>query len=316
MKAFAGCLALLSTCTIAAFGQTLHPEAKLDAPVPVRSAMTCEAGAQIAGVGEDGAIYAWTLPSGTPRKIVVPESKVSDIDCAGGHTLAASSRGSTKVLILDARSGEVRQRLETQAPVQGIALSPDGSLVAVATALLPAQLWDARSGKRVANGVTNIGAAWTVAFSPAGDTYVAADEDTNLRAYNREGKLLYGADGGLLEPFALSFSGDGKQFAAAGADGIIRVFDTASGKLVRSSKAVGRPIFGLTMSPDGTRVAAVTFDDFELHPVTIGVWDTGSNDFKPVDVDAKSCIGGGTDKSRILLVTKGGEKTLLVSSLQ
>jgi WD40 repeat protein len=299
----------------AAFGQTLHPEAKLDAPVPMRHVIACEAATQMVAVGEDDAIYTWTLPSSTPRKITIADAKISAIDCAGAHTLAAEVRGG-KVLILDAASGEVRQRIDAGAPIQAISLSPDGSLVAIATSLQPTQLWDTHKGTRVATGVTNMGSAWTVAFSPAGDRYVSADEDTNLRAYNREGKLLYAADGGLLEPFTLAFSGDGKQFAAAGADGVIRVFDSTSGKLIGSSKSGGYPVFGLVMSPDGQQVAALTLDDFSLTPAGLGVWNVRSGEMKPLAEDPKSCIGGGTNKSHILLVTKNGDKLLNVSSVQ
>lgn len=315
MRARARCLALVTACSLTAFGQTLHPEVKLDAPVVMHEAIVCNAGSQIFAVGEDGVIYRWNPPAAKPIRIRIADGKVRAIDCADGHTLAASIHGA-KVFILDSSSGEVRQSIDPGAPVQALSLSPDGSLVAIATSLLPAQLWDTRSGTRVATGVTDIGAAWTVAFSPAGDRFVAADEDTNLRAYNREGKLLYAADGGLLEPFAVAFSGDGKQFAAGGADGVVRIFDSASGQLVASSKSAGRPLFGLVMSPDATQVAAVTFDDFELRPVSLGVWDVRSHDFKVLDVDAKSCIGAGTNKSHMLLVTKDGEKTLQVSSLQ
>jgi WD40 repeat protein len=315
MKALAACLALFSACAAVSFGQTLHPEAKLDAPVAIHDAIVCGGGAQFFGIGEDGAIYRWTPPATKPIKFTITDGKVQTIDCAQGHTLAASIRQG-KVLILDSASGEVRQSIDPAAPVQALALSPDGSLLAIATSLLPTQLFDTHSGQHIATGVTNIGATWTVAFSPTGDTFVAADEDTNLRAYNRDGKLLYAADGGLLEPFALAFSGDGKRFAAAGADGIIRVFDTASGKMAASSKKLGRPVFGLSMSPDGMEVAALTADDFELRPVTLGVWNVRSQDFKPLDVDPKSCIGAGANKSHILMVTRDGEKTLQVSSVQ
>ena len=300
----------------AAFGQSLHPEAKLDAPVPIRAAVTCKAGAEIVGVGEDGAIYAWTPPASTPRKMSVADGPVSEIDCAEGDTLAAGLRHGKKVVILDARSGEVRHRINPQAPIQYLALSPDGGLLAIATSLLPTQLWNTRTGTRIATGVTNVGAAWTTAFSPTGEMYIAADEDTNLRAYDRNGNLLYAADGGMLEPFALAFSGNGKQFAAAGADGVIRIFDSGSGKLMASSTSVGHPIFALAMSPDGQQVASFSVDDFRLDPLGLGVWDARSNDSKPLAVEAKSCVGMGASKSHVLLVTKDGEKTLQVSSLQ
>ena len=57
-----------------------------------------------------------------------------------------------------------------------------------------------------------------------------AGGDTHVRGDNRKGKLLYTTEAGLLEPFDLSLSADGKTFAVAGAEGAIALHDSATGR--------------------------------------------------------------------------------------
>jgi WD40 repeat protein len=313
VRARLGGAAILLLSATPAIGQTLHLEARLDAPAPIRSAATCERGARVVGIGEDGAIYTWSLPSGTAQKISVPDGFARKVACAG-DTLAVGLR--REPLLLDAESGNVRRRIETKEPVQAMAFSPDGSLLAFATLLTPTQLWDTRSGQRLAVGVTSKGASYGAAFSPDGKVLVSADQDTRLRAYDRKGKLLYAVDAGLLEPFAVAFTADGKQFAVAGAEGAVVLHEAASGKRVRSSINSGRAIVGLTMSPDGKSVAALELDNFTLAPLAVALWDMQSTALTTVPVDANSVIGAGPGKSHLLLVRKDGAKALSVSSIQ
>jgi hypothetical protein len=56
-------------------------------------------------------------------------------------------------------------------------------------------------------------------FAHDGNLILVTDGDTHVRAYDRKGKLLYTAEAGLLEPFDLSLSADGKAFPVAGAEG-------------------------------------------------------------------------------------------------
>lgn len=310
-----GGLFLLAAGSLGAFGQTLHTEAKFETPVELRGAITCKHGSEIVADGKDGAIYVWTEPGKPPRRIAIPDAQVHDVDCAQDGTLAVAVSRRAMALI-DGASGEVRKRIDAGAPIMALSLSPDGSRLAVATSLNPTQLFNAKSGEKIASTTTSLGAAWTTAFSPTGEVFVSADEDTTLRGYDRSGKLLYAADGGLLEPFSLTFSADGKQFAAAGADGVIRIFDAASGKLLHTAPGSGYPIFGLQMSPDGQRVAALTVDDFTFAPVSMNVWDVRSGKVTAVAIDPKTCVGAGINQSQLLLIQQDSPKTLTVTSVQ
>ena len=61
---------------------------------------------------------------------------------------------------------------------------------------------------RVWSGTTSFGNTNGARISPDGKSVFAADGDTYLRAYDIKGKLIYAAEGDLLEPFDVErFSG-------------------------------------------------------------------------------------------------------------
>ena len=295
--------------------QTLRQDARLDTPVSINGAITCNSGTQVVGIGQDGALYVWTLPSATARKIALEEGPAHSVDCDAKGNLAVGLGGG-KVRILDAHNGAIRQRIETKEHVHGVYFSPDGVLLALAVGESPTQLWDARSGQKLATGVTNLGGTATAAFSPASDMLISADKDTRIRAYNRAGKLLYTADAGLLESFAVAFTPDGKRFAVAGAEGSVSLFETASGKKLRTSASTGNPIFALSVLPENGHIAAIEADDFTLDPKALGLWDAQSTEVRHGAADVKGAVGLGSDKTHALLLKQEDPKTLTVSSLQ
>src|SRR5215469_4388588 len=303
----------LACFTTAAVGQALHLETKLQSTVPLLLATTCERGTKVVGIGSDHALYLWTLPSTQPRKIDTG-GDVHDINCAGRNTLAAWLDG--KAVILDLDTGKLRSRINSRGDLSGFSLSPDGSMLAVSNNIDPVQLWDTNSGQKLATGVNNFASSNFAVFSPSGETFLSTDGDSYARAYDRQGKLLYTADGGLLEGFAAAFTADGKRFLTASADGTISIYDAASGKKLKTSASCGNPIFNLQISPDGRNAVVLEMDDFTFKPVAIGIWNMNSENIRPLDVEVEKLVGPGADKSHFLLLKQEDPKTLAIYSLQ
>lgn len=311
---FASAFFLTCSATVA-LGQTLHLETKLQSTVPLLLATTCERGTKVVGIGADHALYMWTLPSAQPRKVDIPDgAAVHDINCAGSNTLAAWLDG--KAVILDLDTGKVRSHINSRGFLSGFGLSPDGSMLAISNTLDPVQVWDTNSGQKLVTGVNNFASSNFAVFSPSGDVFLSTDGDSYVRAYDRRGKLLYTADGGLLEGFAAVFTSDGKRFAAASADGTISLYDAASGKKLKTSASCGNPIFNLGISPDNRYVIALEVDDFTIKPVAIGIWDMNSENIRPLKVEVEKMIGPGGDTSHFLLIKQEDPKTLGIYSLQ
>jgi hypothetical protein len=70
------------------------------------------------------------------------------------------------------------------------------------------------------------------------------------------------------------------------------------------------------MSPTGKQIAALELDDYRLEPVAITLWDLKDPALKKVDVDVKTVIGAGTNKSDLLLIKSDGPNNLSLWSIQ
>ncbi len=307
-------LATFLLWAVFAFGQALHTEARFNTPVAIDHAIVCDNGNKIFGAGKVEAIYAWTTGKTEPRKISVLEGRPEALACAG--STVAAGFGSGKILILDGDKGEVKLRLDAKSSMWSLTLSPDAVFVAVATTGSPTQIFDTRTGQRVSVGSTSFGGSTSATFSAKGDLLVSTDDDTNVRAYGPNGKLLYSTEAGPLEPFAAAFTGDGQNFVVATADGAMSSYESGSGKKVRATQSTGNPIFRIQMFPDSQHVAAFELDSFTLKPTAVGVWDMRSDHWQKLDVDPETVIGCGADRTHLLLVRRSGPNSLTVDSVQ
>jgi WD40 repeat protein/serine/threonine protein kinase len=78
---------------------------------------------------------------------------------------------------------------------------------------------------------------------------------------------LEGHKGGVFE---IAYSPDGRSFASAGLDGTAKIWDPATGRLIRTFDAHTLDTFGVAYSPDGTRLAATSGDG------SVKVWDVAT----------------------------------------
>jgi WD40 repeat protein len=88
-------------------------------------------------------------------------------------------------------------------------------------------------------------------------------------------KSLAGKDGHTGKVYAVEFSPDGRTLASGGRDGLVKIWDAASGKLLQTLLVVAKTsdtygVTNLAYSPDGQSLAAATQDG------SIRVYDTAS----------------------------------------
>jgi WD40 repeat protein len=304
------------TLSVAVCGQALKPLAKLEAPHSVDFAVVCDGGESIVGVTEKHDVYAWSVRSGTRNKLNVTGGDVNWRTVACNPKVLAVGLSSGAVAVFNS-AGTETQRFDLEGSVGAIAVSEDGSLVAAATYFGPVQLWDVASGKHLWTGSIDFGNTASIGILPDGSLIIAADTDTHIRAYNRQGMLAYSADGGLLEPFGLSLSADGKKFAVGGMGGVLVLYDSASGKRLNKSDNSRNTIWGVVMASAGTKVVAEEEDDgYRMDTVAIGYWDTAGTELKKLAVDPKTVIGWGKNAEQLLLLRQQSPGLISVDAVE
>lgn len=304
------------TLCLAVCGQTLKPLLKLEAPDSVNFAVVCDGGESIVGVTKEHDVYMWSLPSGKRHPINLVGGRVNWRSVACNSKVLVMGLSSGAVVVFDPAGAE-RQRFDLKQYVGPVAVSADGSLVAAATDAGPVQLWDATSGRHLWTGSVDFGNSGTIAIAPDGNLIIGADTDTHVRAYDRQGKLKYSVDSGLLEPWGLSLSADGKKFTVGGMEGVLELYDSVTGKKLKRSESSGNTIWGVVMDPAGTEVMALELDDgYRLDRVAIGYWNTAGAELKKLAVDPKTVIGLGRDPSHLLVVRQDTPGQISVDILE
>jgi len=301
--------------TSAVCGQVVQPFAKLEAPGALNFAVVCDGGERVVGVAGEHGVSVWSLPSGVRRTIDGMKGHISPNGVACNRKGLALGSNSGTVVIFDAAGAE-RRRIELKGEVAALAFSADGDFLATATIYSPVQIWDLASGKLQWTGSTDFGNTAGIRITHGGNLIVVVDGDTHIRAYDRKGKLLYAAEAGLLEPFDLSLSADGKTFAVGGAEGTIELHDSATGKMLKKSARSGNPIFALAMAPQGMKVIGFELDDFRMDPAGIAYWNADGEELKNLTVDAKTLLGLGKGDKSLLLVRQEAPGKITVESVE
>jgi TIR domain/WD domain, G-beta repeat len=152
--------------------------------------------------------------------------------------------------------------------VTGVAFSPDGRLLATASADQTARIWEAATGQERTRFSHDEGVA-VVAFSPDGRMLATGSFDPNARIWDAaSGQVTTRvAHDGMVPGVAFGFGG--RLLATASADRTARVWDAASG---HEEIWVGHdaPVGAVAFSPDGRLLATASEDR------TARVWDAAS----------------------------------------
>jgi RNA polymerase sigma factor (sigma-70 family) len=178
-------------------------------------------------------------------------------------------------------------------PPDQIVFSPDGRLLAVSDFLHTIRLYDTGTGKEVRQIVDGSSpetrTVMVIAFSPDGRILASAGGGWGGRwgAEPRpdNGFCLWDvATGNLLlkrgagdHPFeeqalvqTVAFAPDGRTLATGGMDGLVRVWEVATGRELGHFEDEGNKVYHVAFSPDGEKLASAMDDGSTL------IWDWGA----------------------------------------
>ena len=228
-------------------------------------------------------IVVATAPTKATLFDVIAKRKLRDLDSTENVVSAAFSpdgsllgvaHGSGAFEVWNVADGKLIQSGDTgKDVVHHLCFAPDGKRLALAAESGAIRIFDIATAKSVGPFSPAFGGTWGMTFSKDG-TLATADEDTNVRLWNSDGKLARQIEYSLVAPFAVGFAGDGKTIVVGGAAKVVKVMDLATGKTLKEFPAGRFVVRTIVLSPDSRYAAVQTMDQngFAL-TAPLQVWD-------------------------------------------
>jgi WD40 repeat protein len=178
------------------------------------------------------------------------------------------------VRVWDVETGRSRQvfREHTEA-VFAVAFSPDGRWLASGAGDRSVKIWDLASGSRLYTLTEPTDVVQTLAFHPSGLTLSAAGADKTIRTWEltpQGGTQTRAIRGHTAPILRIAYSPDGKWLASSAGDGVVKIWDAATGKEARTLERQPDWAQGLAWSPDSARLAVGRYDG------TVGIYDAST----------------------------------------
>jgi WD40 repeat protein len=240
-------------------------------------------GLRIASGSWNGKLYLWESATGKPAMPPVIDTHTPSVDSVayspdGQRIFTASDdvkAGKWSIQSWDANTGASVQPSITGygPPLQTIAVSLDGALIASGGDDNTIRLWDSHSGKSVGQLTGHTESVYNLAFSPDSRHLVSGSWDSTVRVWDVEQrKEVRAPDGRTLtltghvgKVRVVTYSPDGRFIASSGDDGTIRLWNARTGHPVGAPLSAGfGKVWAVAFSPEGNEMVSAG-DDESLH---------------------------------------------------
>jgi WD40 repeat protein len=205
-------------------------------------------------------LAADALARGLPTRWPVHDGTIDRVVVSPDGATIASGGHDRRLVLQDARTGEVRLTLEHEAAVSASAWTPDGRAIVSASGAR-ARVWDAATGKRLAEMV-HPDHVQSAEVSPDGRLVLTACVDSIARVWDlATGALVGSFDGhsGLGWMMHAAFSPGGDLAASVSADGDTILWDPTTRKELRRLKT-GWSSHRALFTPDGQKLAVLSLE--------------------------------------------------------
>lgn len=239
-------------------------------------------GKMLASAGHDHTVTVWDAATGKLLRRFVTENPGNPygesrwLHCVAfspdSKRLACGEHAenwSIKTIRLwDLATGQLVDRLQGHGKgIVALAYSPDGTILASASADQTVLLWDTTTNQELRSLIGHQGTVRSVVFSADGKTIATAGDDRTARLWDAAtGRELRRLDGHQAEVLSVSLSRDGRYLASAGRDQTIRLWDPATGQQKGIFKGHQGAITRVCFAPNGKILASSSIDK------TIRLW--------------------------------------------
>ena len=195
-------------------------------------------------------------------------------------------------------------------PVIALAVSADGRYLAAAgssPATKTLAIYDMASGKELHHFDNTPVMPGELKFATAANCLLAAGDDSRLRVFaigkNQDSVLPITWQGHTNRVSGVAFSPDGRRIVSSGEDGVVKIWDGQTCKMVLELKGHLGSVYGVAWSANGKRIASASMDK------TVKVWDADTGALLLTltgHTGPVSSVAFSTDNQRI--VSGGGSK--------
>jgi WD40 repeat protein len=238
-----------------------RPAATVD--LTVMGDMTSDAAAVIADDSTDDTIVETPLSGDSPAPRVFAYAPDGQLALAlEDHTIEIrESAAGKRIRTLRGHAG----------PVNCLAFSANGDLLATGSSDRTVRLWDARTGELRGTLKGHGNWVYALAFAPDGRTLASGGYDRSIRIWDTSTRscraVLKGHESAVR---TLAFAPDGMTLASGGGDQVIRLWDIASRKQRLNASGHNDTVRALAFTADGQTLASASDDG------TARLWDARS----------------------------------------
>jgi WD40 repeat protein/tRNA A-37 threonylcarbamoyl transferase component Bud32 len=236
-----------------------------------------------AGIAKMSSVHTWTRwEVGTQNELPALSVEVAVEPAHAWHCLSRDLRllflapggpHATCVRAIDTVSGkEVFPRRQHLAPLNAVAVGPDGRTLASAGEDRVIKVWDLADGRVLHSLAAHAGAVWGLAFSPDGTLLASGSRDGTIALWDvGSGSQVRALRGHSRVESRLRFSPDGRTLAAGGDSSGVNLWDVATGERRAPLAGHAGAVRCVAFSPDGTRLASGGEDGtVRLHNLAAG----------------------------------------------
>jgi WD40 repeat protein len=234
---------------------------------------------------QDRMVVLTTLVAASKKAAADAEQPIRSVSFSPDGRLLATSGDDQAVHTWSAESGQAMASFVGHSGVVGTIVFAGNSELLSGSADKGAFVWNAEPGWTLERTIGNIEDSTVLAdrvmaldFNTDGSLLVAGG---GVPSRYGEVKLFSTADGSLVRSLAephtdgvlgVSFSPDGSRIATCGADKYVKVFQTATGELIRPFEGHTEYVLGVAWKSDGRALASCGAD------ATIRVWNAGTGE--------------------------------------